>query len=252
MWKEVACFPSTLLSPELVERFNYLMAGKGNENGATTLQLASAPFEEGQVRFFSCFFMFGLVPTFSDLFSCIMNKYGLHLLQLHTNAVTTMAIFTHLCEKFIGIVPSVPLLRHYYTPKINNDSRLGSITWYFRNSTAAEYIGGHLMMWWQEWRSSWCLIKMADPPAYCAIPQGEAVHNPHRKGRGPWDEEFSLAIQRIKSLRQAGLMMEMVVADYLWRCIAPLQRRSHFAWEYNGPADNMRLWPGLKDNLTEF
>ena len=55
---------------------------------------------------------------------------------------------------------------------------------------------------------------------------------------------------RITRLRAAGLTIEMVGADFLWRRIAPLQKRARFAWEYKNAADVMRLHTGLGNNLT--
>lgn len=117
------------------------------------------------MRFFFAFFKSGLVPPFADFFLRIIDEYGLLMLQLHPNAITTMATFAHLCENFVGMAPSVPLFRHYYMPKIDNDSHSGSVTWRFRNSMAAEYIGGHFMTRWPEWRANWCVIKMEKPPS---------------------------------------------------------------------------------------
>lgn len=116
MRREQACFPSTLLTPELVDCLNYIVAGKGNQNGATNLLAASSPFEEGQVRFFSGLFMSSLVPPFSDFFLCIMDEYGLLMLQLHPNAIITMAVFAYLCENFVFVTPSVsPVLALLHT-----------------------------------------------------------------------------------------------------------------------------------------
>lgn len=194
MRKDLAIFPSALLSPELTERSLYLATGEGNKNHATKLLHAAADSAEGQVKFFSNFFMSRLVPPFLEFFTHIMEVHGLLLLQLHPNAITTLSVFAHLCENFIGVVPSVALFRHYYIPKIDNDNRSGSITWHFKNGMSSEYIGGHLMTRWQDWRANWCKIQMEDPPAFYAVPQGAAVHNPHWGDRGPQDELLGLSL----------------------------------------------------------
>ena len=39
-----------------------------------------------------------------------MKVYGFHLIQIHPNALLALAAFAHLCEGFIGVMPSVALL----------------------------------------------------------------------------------------------------------------------------------------------
>ena len=75
--------------------------------------------------------------------------------------------------------------------------------------------------------------------------------SPSTAGRSwiPGTRIFSLAVERIQLLREFGLTGNMVAADFLWRRLAPLQRRSHPAWAYEGPADPTRLWPGMEYNL---
>ena len=168
-----------------MECLNYITSGPGNENRATKLLLAMNSYAEGQVRFFSCFLMSGLVPPFSDFFLQMMAEYGLLVLQLHPNVVSVMAVFAHLCENFVGVYPSIPLFCHFYVPKIDNKNRSGSVTWRFRNSMAGEYIGGNFISRWPEWRSDWCWIKMENPPACCEVPQGPAMHMAEWKDKGP-------------------------------------------------------------------
>lgn len=97
-----------------MERFLYLVAGEENENNATKLPHAVAELGTGQMQFFSNFFMSGLVPPLLEFFTHIIEEYGFLLLQLHPNAITTLAVFAHLCENFVGVVPSVPLLPPLY------------------------------------------------------------------------------------------------------------------------------------------
>lgn len=41
--------------------------------------------------------------------------YTLCLVHLTPNSVITLVIFTHECEMFVGVQPSVVLLRHFFT-----------------------------------------------------------------------------------------------------------------------------------------
>lgn len=129
-----ACFPSTLLMAELVDRLAYMVCGPGNENGVTEILPTALPVADDRFRFFSAFFWSVLVPPFSDFLLCMMEQYGLLVLQLHPNAVAVLAVFAHLCENFVGLAPSVPLFQHFYVPRIEDEFLSGSVTWIFRNS----------------------------------------------------------------------------------------------------------------------
>src|SRR5687767_14753302 len=52
----------------------------------------------------------GGVPT-SDFFRGILEYYKLQLVHLNPNGVLHMSIFVHLCEVYLGVPPSLELLR---------------------------------------------------------------------------------------------------------------------------------------------
>lgn len=124
------------------------------------------------------------------------------------------------------------------------------MTWILRSARKDEYLEGTWHKKWLEWRVEWCWIKQEEFPEYCLTAIEKLSRNPHWSDVGPRDEEFSLALSRIEDLRAPGLTLEAVGADFLWRWLAPLQRRSRLAWEYKNASDTMRLRPSLANNLT--
>jgi hypothetical protein len=82
-----------------------------------------------------------------------------------------------------------------------------------------------------------------------ADPETPAEHNETFKELSPQDEDLEDVVKRILALRERGLKGSMVAADFLWRRLAPLQRRSHPAWAFAGAGDKTRLWPGVDYNL---
>jgi hypothetical protein len=62
---------------------------------------------------------------------------------------------------------------------------------------------------------------------------------------GEKDEEFGPALARIQKLRELGLTGKHVVAHFIRHSIAPLQRRSHPMWEFQGTNNPTHLWVGL-------
>ena len=56
----------------------------------------------------------GLVPPFSDFFFEVLDHFGLQALHLHPNSVLLLSIFAYYCEAYLGVMPFVALLRHFF------------------------------------------------------------------------------------------------------------------------------------------
>lgn len=201
--------------------------------------------------FFPVFFYCGLCPPFSDFLCEIMNTYGFHLLDFTPNAVLTMAVFAHLYEDFVGILPNVALFRHYFTPRAEKGEPLaGGIAWTSQIGMKEVYLAGELRSKWDEWRAEWCWICDANPQPFTNLRQTRVVRGGDWSALSPDDAKLKIATTRILRLRLAGLTAGAVGADFLRRRIAPLQKRGRPAWLFGGPADIMRLRPGLNFNFT--
>ena len=197
------------------------------------------------------FFYCGLYPPFSDFFCDVMNTYGLHLLDFTPNAVLTMAVFAHLCENFVGVHPNVALFRHFFMPRVERGEPLaGGIAWISRAGKKETYLEGELRSKWDEWRADWCWVVEESPQPFTALRQAPAVRGNDWSALSVDDDKLKIATTRILRLRLAGLTVGAVGADFLRRRIAPLQARGRPAWEFGGPADIMRLRPGLNFNFT--
>jgi hypothetical protein len=137
----------------------------------TTRVILGACSKSGPDRyqFFVAYFYCGLCPPFSDFFNDIMYTYGFRLLDFTPNAIMCMSVFAHLCENFIGVLPSTALFRHYFIPCLQKGEALsGSIAWIPRAWTKEIYPEGVYWEKWDEWRSEWCWIKEADPHPFCS------------------------------------------------------------------------------------
>ena len=155
----------------------------------------------------------------------MMFSYGFRLLDFTPNAMTCMAVFAHLCENFVGVAPNVDLFRHFFVPRIEDKSLSGSVTWIPRAKTKGQYLVGQLHLKWDEWRAEWCWILEKDFPQFC-LPRTVRVQcGKNWSDLGTTDEKLRPALNRIARLKEARLTVEMVGADFLRRCIAPLQKR---------------------------
>jgi hypothetical protein len=59
----------------------------------------------------------------------LLQHYQIELVHLNPNSILQIVVFVHLCEAFLGIPPSFPLLKNYfflkYQPSSNNQKLLG-------------------------------------------------------------------------------------------------------------------------------
>ena len=105
-----------------------LTVGESNERGKTELRAGSAEPEASRSTFYPFFMssvVAGLVPTFSDFFYAVLSHYKLQALHLHPNSVLLLSIFAFYCEAYVGVMPSVALLRHFFFLRINDDHTSG-------------------------------------------------------------------------------------------------------------------------------
>ncbi|GJN38800.1 hypothetical protein PR202_gb27875 [Eleusine coracana subsp. coracana] len=77
--------------------------------------MTMSPNEDvGEIVTFTLFVLAGLVPPFFDFIMEFLLSYSLRMTHLGPNAVITMAVFAHLCEAFVGVVPSVDVFRRFF------------------------------------------------------------------------------------------------------------------------------------------
>jgi hypothetical protein len=67
--------------------------------------------QPGDFVYFSVYALAGLMPSFSSFFLMLLEHYGLQLQHLSPHSITLVVIFTHFCEIFLGVRPSVRLFR---------------------------------------------------------------------------------------------------------------------------------------------
>ena len=126
-WYEPALEAPTVTEKSLAS-VRLLTAGESNEWGKTELRLASdVPEPEGSTffPFFTSSITAGLVPPFSDFFYEVLDHYGLQALHLHPNSILLLSIFAYYCEAYLGVMPSVALLRHFFFLRINEGHTSG-------------------------------------------------------------------------------------------------------------------------------
>lgn len=149
---------SEIADTEGLGSIRFLVGGVNNEWGRTKLKVTGTPDVDDTIAPFFLFFLIaGLVPLFSDFFLAILEHYQVHMLHLHPNAVLTLAIFTHLCEAFVGAMPSLELIRHFFAMRLIPGNQVFSCVCFHLASKAKEasIISLELYTHVKEWCWKW-------------------------------------------------------------------------------------------------
>ena len=126
--------------------------------GETVLRLGSARPEDKGSTFYPLFMsavIAGLVPPFSEFFLAVLRQYQLHALHIHPNSILLLSIFAYYCEAHVGVMPSVALLRHFFSLRVTgaNISACASFVAYSK-SNAISKAGKRA----EGFRSKWVMV----------------------------------------------------------------------------------------------
>ena len=85
------------------------------------------------------------------------------------------------------------------------------------------------------------MVEVLAPSPLFDEPTEVVMGSPSWKQLSRQDGKLGAAVARFKLLRDRKVMAPALLAHFLRHRIAPLQKRSHPAWDYQGPADPSRL-----------
>jgi hypothetical protein len=182
----------------------------------------------GDFVFFSTYALAGLVPPVSSFFLMLLEFYGLQLQHLSPNSITLVAIFVHLCEMFVGVRPSVRLLRRFFVMKAASQRPplIGGYYFARRTQGPSRYIAPVSSGRWERWREDW-VLKQADAHDRLVIPAATPMLNRVEWGKDPGLESgFDPVLDRIQYLAESGLTSLMVLHDFMSRLLTPQQDRA--------------------------
>jgi hypothetical protein len=95
----------------------------------------------------------GLILPFSKFFTTVLDHYQVQALHLQPNSILLLSIFAFYCEAFVGVMPSVALLRHFFYLRMHDPTQRSGCV-----SFAAAHSGNALMRagkkvenFWRKW-----------------------------------------------------------------------------------------------------
>ncbi|XP_022680442.1 uncharacterized protein LOC111256491 [Setaria italica] len=181
------------------------------------------------------------VPT-SNFFKGILEYYNLQLVPLNPNGVLHMAIFVHLCEVYLGVLPSLDLFKKLFRckpqPNANRTEVFNGAGFQLRNSSA--YLEYDLLDSHGDWKKRWFYIGNHDP--VLPIITSHAPKYADNWVTEPEDTpEITNLLAQITDLRTSGLTGINVAASFLKRRVQPLQQRAHSGFKYTSFDDPSRM-----------
>ncbi|KAE8788304.1 hypothetical protein D1007_37702 [Hordeum vulgare] len=117
---------STVVNLEGLEKIRLVVAAGSNEWGATKIWPGSWPRGEmatSTVPLHIHALLSSVLPPFSSFINAVLSHYQIHALHLDPSSLVLLSAFAFLCEAFVGVTPSVALLRHLFSLELDSEEQ---------------------------------------------------------------------------------------------------------------------------------
>ncbi|KAE8769715.1 hypothetical protein D1007_58646 [Hordeum vulgare] len=115
-----------IVNLEGLEKVRLVVVAGSNEWGATRMLLGSWPRGEvvtPAITLHIHALLAGVLPPFSNFLITVLSLYQIHVLLLDPRAFVLLLAFAFLCEAFVGITPSVALIRHFFSLELVSEGQ---------------------------------------------------------------------------------------------------------------------------------
>lgn len=164
----------------------------------------------------------GLVPPFFDFLLAIFEHYQIRLLHLRPNSILILAVFTYLCEAYLGVMLSVELFRTFYNPWISvGQHRSACASFRMDDNRDKLIIDMRVHKKAERFRQRWFYFHAGQVSRHFTIPTEPVVKVPswgHKKSIKPRPRPV---LERLRELRAAKLTVAVVTKEFVRRCITP-------------------------------
>jgi hypothetical protein len=193
------------------------------------------------------FLIRGLALPAFPVFRGLVDFYDLNLTHLNPNSILQIAIFVHLCEAFLGILPHFRLWRYLYNYRPNmagGQHQLdGDASLELCRGRKIEYLDiplkDNIKGWWLKWFTMENHNKSLPPRSGRQPDVRTPIETESPTGLELTESKVLLA--EIYSLKDRGLTVEALVADFVLKNIQPLKDRVYPAYLYTRVNDPTRI-----------
>ncbi|KAE8766622.1 hypothetical protein D1007_62123 [Hordeum vulgare] len=122
----------------------------------------------------------GVLPPFSSFLIIVLSHYQIHTLHLDPSFLVLLSAFAFLCEAFVGITPSVALLRHFFSLELVSEEQCsGCASLKTGNASVPGALDAELLPKAEGFRWQWVKVKTAGAGALF-----QPFRPPQRRTRG--------------------------------------------------------------------
>jgi hypothetical protein len=191
----------------------------------------------GYVLSFVSFHERGFRVPASRFMRVLLHYYGVELHNLNPNSIVQAAIFTTVCEGFLGIDPHWDLWTHLFSvkpfaltmgeKKVRMAVRAGGCILQLRQAHAQQYIPAILVSSNKGWQRRWFYLRNDDGrlPSFSQRVVTAADNNWRYGAAREKQENLQPLLEALQELRDGGLTAAGVVAAIHRRRVLPLTER---------------------------
>lgn len=164
------------------------------------------------------------MPPFSKFLLAFLDVHHINLIHLAPNSILHLSIFSHFCETFVRVLPSVALWSHYFIQYAMSQcipDVLGSCYFRLRDHHKAEYLPYQFRSKWDDWENSWYYIE-ANVVRSIRIPPAKANLWEDWQAASLEEHKLTSVCACMCFLCSKGLTASMVVPDFVRHRLAPL------------------------------
>jgi hypothetical protein len=206
----------------------------------------------GEFMLFVSYLSCRLALPISPFFMLLLEDLGLQLQHLTPHSILQAAIFAHLCEMFVGVVPCTSLFHHFFMLVKSEKAKdhLGAYYFQTRADSVGAYIPSVSGARWENWRAEWVIASTEASDRLVLPIDGPRLDKKQWRAKPQLAPKFEPMLGRIESLVADGLTSMHVVGDFLKHRIAPLQARAQLSCWFTGSNDLDRVHRGPGTNLS--
>ena len=172
---------SIIINQEGLGKVSSALATIFNECGRTTAWPAShfaIDRTATEVPYLADALWAGLVPPFSDFFNAVLSHYQIHMMHLGPESITLLSVFAFVCEAMMCILPSVALLRHFFSLRLVDPTQCSRcVSFIAAPETMASGIDFSLPPSAPVFRERWLYVDVGVPSPLLSEPKSPAVPN---------------------------------------------------------------------------
>ncbi|KAE8805610.1 hypothetical protein D1007_18277 [Hordeum vulgare] len=158
----------------------------------------------------------GVLPSFSSFLIAVLLHYQIHAIHLDPSSLVLLSAFAFLCEAFVGITPSVALLRHFFSLELVSEEQCsGCTSLKMADASVLGALDAELLPEAEGFRLQWVQVETAEAGALLHPPSTPRTSNHGWMREELNDSRLMSVLTQLEKLKRAGVTLAMVVQEFM-------------------------------------